>query len=114
MNEFLFSYGTLQLEKVQLASFGRLLSGTKEVLEGFKLEQIQITEEAVLEKSEQKFHPIAIPSNNNKDKISGILYTISSQELKQADQYEVSDYQRVRATFCSGKEGWIYIKFIPS
>lgn len=32
MTELLFSYGTLQLEKVQLESFGRVLKGTKDAM----------------------------------------------------------------------------------
>jgi hypothetical protein len=38
MDEYLFSYGTLQDEAVQLATFGRRLSGEPEVLEGFRIE----------------------------------------------------------------------------
>jgi len=110
MNELLFSYGTLQLEKVQIESFGRKLIGTKEVLKGFKLEQVRITDKSVIKKSEQEFHPIAIPSNSKEDKIDGTLYKISSQELQQADDYEVSDYKRVKVNFESEKQGWVYIK----
>jgi gamma-glutamylcyclotransferase (GGCT)/AIG2-like uncharacterized protein YtfP len=110
MNELLFSYGTLQLEKVQLESFGRELNGTKEVLTGYKLEQLQITDKTVLEKSEQEFHPIAVPSKAPNDKVKGTLFKISAEELKQADLYEVADYKRVKATFQSGKQGWVYVK----
>jgi hypothetical protein len=35
--EFLFSYGTLQLEAVQMATFGRQLTGTSDALRGFEL-----------------------------------------------------------------------------
>ena len=35
--EFLFSYGTLQLEAVQMATFGRQLAGTRDALGGFEL-----------------------------------------------------------------------------
>lgn len=110
MTQLLFSYGTLQLEKVQLESFGRLLSGTKDTLIGFKIEQLKITDEQVLLKSGKAFHPVAIPTNNKKDIINGTLYKISIQELKQADNYEVDDYKRIEATFKSGKKGWVYIK----
>lgn len=34
MNEYLFSYGTLQLEKVQIESFGKILKGPKDTLQG--------------------------------------------------------------------------------
>jgi len=110
MTEFLFSYGTLQLEKVQLASFGRVLKGTEDILTGYKLEKVRITDKEVLKKSEQEFHPIAICTNDKNDKIKGTLYKISTQELKEADSYEVADYTRVLVTFESKKQGWIYIK----
>jgi gamma-glutamylcyclotransferase (GGCT)/AIG2-like uncharacterized protein YtfP len=110
MKEPLFSYGTLQLKKVQIESFGRKLNGTKERLKSFKIEQLKITDPLVLLKSEKEFHPIAIPTNDEKDEINGTLYKISLQELKKADDYEVSDYVRIKATFESGKKGWIYIK----
>ncbi len=110
MTEFLFSYGTLQLQKVQLETFGRILEGTPETLNGFKIERLRITNQSVLDKSEQEFHPIALPSNNKNDEIKGTLYQISSEELAHADAYEVSDYKRILVTFQSGKKGWIYIK----
>jgi gamma-glutamylcyclotransferase (GGCT)/AIG2-like uncharacterized protein YtfP len=106
----LFSYGTLQLEKVQLESFGRKLAGEKDVLQGFALEKVRITDEAVLAVSEEVFHPIAIQTNNPNDSISGTLYEITSDELAQADAYEVDDYKRVEATFQSGKKGWVYVQ----
>lgn len=111
MIELLFSYGTLQLEKVQLESFGRKLIGHKDVLKGYKLGQLQITDKDVLAKSGQEFHPMAIPSTPSKnDKIAGVLFEITPEELAQADKYEVDDYKRVKCKFESGKEGWIYIQ----
>jgi len=108
-NHLLFSYGTLQLEKVQLESFGRKLKGSPETLEGFKLKQLQITDPVVLKKSEQEFHPIAIETGIENDSITGTLFEITSQELQQADHYEVADYKRIERTFTSGKKGWIYV-----
>lgn len=110
MEEHLFSYGTLQLENVQVELFGRKLNGKKDTLKGFKVEQLKITDKSVLQKSQQEFHPIAIQTNKENDIITGTLYSISTSELKHADLYEVSDYKRVKATFLSGKKGWIYIK----
>ena len=110
MTDFLFSYGTLQLEKVQLESFGRKLQGTKEILKGFTVAQVQIIDPIVLEKSQQEFHPIAVPSANSSDCIAGTLYEITAQEIQQADEYEVDDYKRIKVTFDSGKSGWIYVK----
>ena len=39
--ERLFSYGTLQQDGVQLATFGRLLKGAADVLVGFKQELVE-------------------------------------------------------------------------
>jgi hypothetical protein len=44
MKEYLFSYGTLQKEKVQSDLFGRLLTGTKDILRGYKTSSIKITD----------------------------------------------------------------------
>lgn len=109
-NELLFSYGTLQLEKVQLASFGRKLSGTRDVIKGFKLEQLKITDKEVLQKSGKEFHPIAMETGKLADQVDGMIFEITPQELQQADYYEVADYKRIKRTFKSGKEAWIYVQ----
>ena len=109
MNEFLFSYGTLQKEKVQMELFGRLLKGTRDALKGYKLSTIEIKDESVLNKSEQKYHLIAIPSNDSKDFIEGIVLELSTEELLRADQYETEDYRRVKEVLQSGKGSWVYI-----
>lgn len=106
----MFSYGTLQLETVQIETFGRTLQGTGDMLYGYKLEQLPITDPKVLLKSKRRFHPIAVPSNDPVNAIKGSLYKISTEELRKADAYEVSDYKRIKATFASGKQGWVYVK----
>lgn len=109
MKEYLFSYGTLQKEKVQMELFGQLLNGTKDVLKGYKLSSIEIKEESVLSKSEQKYHLIAILSKDNTDIIEGTVFEISEEELLSSDKYEPDDYKRVKVVLQSGKEGWIYV-----
>lgn len=110
MVHFLFSYGTLQLEKVQLESFGRKLVGKPDRLYSYKLGQLVITDPSVLEKSNQTVHPIAIKTNDSKDFIEGMIFEITENELKQADNYEVDDYQRIFELFESGQTAWIYVK----
>lgn len=106
----LFSYGTLQKEKVQLETFGRILEGEKDFLLNYKLDYIEIFDEEVLKKSEQKFHPILTYSGNTNDKVEGVLFEITDQELQQADEYEVDSYKRIKTIFSSGKEGFIYVE----
>ena len=105
----LFSYGTLQLEQVQLETFGRLLKGEKDILEGYQLTMIEITDPEVLRKSNQQFHPIISYSSDKKEQVEGVLFEVTEDEILQADRYEVDDYKRVEVTFKSGKKGYIYI-----
>lgn len=108
--QLLFSYGTLQLEKVQQESFGRLLLGKPEKLEGFRLERLKIKDPEVLQTSDQEYHPIAVETRNSGDVIAGTLFEITTLELKQADRYEVADYKRIKRTFTSGRKGWVYVR----
>ena len=109
MKEFLFSYGTLQKEKVQMELFGRLLHGTKDVLGGYKLSSIKIKDEAFLSKGEDKHQQTLIPSNNKIDKVEGTVFEISEEELLRADKYEPDNYKRIKVALRSGKQAWIYI-----
>ena len=113
MTENLFSYGTLQKEKVQKELFGRLLNGKLDVLPGYKLSTIEIKDPAVLEKSEQTYHLIAIPSPNNNDMIEGMVLELSPEELQTADGYETDDYKRVEVELKSGKKSWVYVAAKP-
>ena len=106
---FLFSYGTLQLEKVQIETYDRILKGKKDSLPNYKIDKLKITNKEVLEKSGKEFHPIAIKTYSPKDLIEGTIFKISELELKETDKYEVSDYKRVLETFSSGQQAWVYV-----
>lgn len=105
----LFSYGTLQKEQVQMETFGRLLNGQKDILTGYQLTMLEITDPEVLRKSNQKYHPILEFSGNDKDEVEGVLFEVTDEEILQADEYEVDDYKRIEAVFKSGKTGFIYV-----
>ena len=105
----LFSYGTLQKQKVQLELFGRIVQGTNDLLKGYKTVEIEIKDEAVLAKSEQKYHLIAVPSNGKNDFIKGTVLELTEQELKMADGYETEDYKRISVVLDSGRESWVYV-----
>ncbi|MGH1386594.1 AAA family ATPase [Kordia sp.] len=106
---YLFSYGTLQLEKVQQETYNRILSGTEDSLANYTLESLEITNTEVLAKSDQKLHPIAVKTLNPNDRIDGFIFEITEQELVDTDAYEVEDYKRVLETFTSGRKAWIYV-----
>jgi hypothetical protein len=106
----LFSYGTLQQDEVQLASFGRLLEGAEDSLPGYWQALIEITDPEVIQKSGKRFHPIVMPSDNPTDEVTGKVFAITQAELAAADAYEVSDYKRILVRLKSGVEAWVYIK----
>jgi len=114
MNEYLFSYGTLQKDKVQLETFGRLLQGSNDTLIGYKLSTVRITDDDVLSKSEQEYHLIAIPSEQETDAIDGIIFEITPEELLAADGYETDAYKREKLTFRSGRTAWVYVAASPA
>jgi gamma-glutamylcyclotransferase (GGCT)/AIG2-like uncharacterized protein YtfP len=105
----LFSYGTLQLEAVQLSSFGRKLDASKDAMTGHRKDMIEITDPDVLATSGERFHPVVVPSEDPADKVEGMVFEISRSELEAADRYEVSDYKRVEVDLASGKRAWVYI-----
>jgi hypothetical protein len=98
----LFSYGTLQLESVQISSFGRLLFGRPDAMPGFRKEIVEITDPDVFAKSGERFHPIVMPSGDHGDAISGTVFEITSAELEAVDACEVSDYKRIKVVLASG------------
>jgi len=107
--EKLFSYGTLQLENVQKKTFGRLLSGSKDILRGYVLSEVKIKDEEVIKKSGADIHPILRFTGNDTDEVEGMIFEITEEELEQADQYEVEEYARTRALFKSGNTAWVYV-----
>jgi gamma-glutamylcyclotransferase (GGCT)/AIG2-like uncharacterized protein YtfP len=107
---YLFSYGTLQKEQVQLETFGRKLIGEKDMLLGYDLKMVEITDPEVLRKSGEKYHPIIEYTGNKENKVKGILFKVTEEEILQADKYEVADYKRIEVEFQSGKKGFIYVK----
>ena len=107
-SEKLFSYGTLQQESVQLANFGRRLNGRADVLAGWRLSTVQITDPEVLAQSGLAVHKILVPGKPA-DEIDGVVFEITPEELKAADGYETDAYKRVKVRLRSGAEAWVYV-----
>ena len=109
MYEYLFSYGTLQKEKVQLDLFGRVLKGSGDILKGYKTSMIEITDETFLAKGDGKYQQIATKTNDLNDSIEGTVFEVSAEELLHADKYEPDNYKRLQVALASGKKAWIYM-----
>ena len=89
----LFSYGTLQQSNVQLAIFGRELSGTPDSLVGYEQSLLPIDNPEVVRTSAKTHHPIVKYIGDANARVSGTVFEITTQELEHADRYEVSAYK---------------------
>lgn len=107
--ERLFSYGTLQDESVQLATFNRKLQGAPDVLKGWVLEDLVISDPHVIEVSGKNIHQVLMATGNRADEVVGTVFKLAPQEIEQADSYEVSDYKRVKVQLNSGTQAWVYV-----
>ncbi|HEY7539230.1 MAG TPA: gamma-glutamylcyclotransferase family protein [Methylomirabilota bacterium] len=108
-SELLFSYGTLQLEAVQLSTFGRKLVGTPDELPGFAQSMMRIEDPAVVATSGKTHHPIVAFTGRESDTVAGTVFQITRGELLDADEYEVAAYTRIAVVLRSGARAWVYV-----
>ena len=98
----LFSYGTLQNRDVQIANFGRELTGHEDALPGYTTRMIESAGES---------YANAIPSSDPDDVVPGTVFEVTDEDLVSADAYEEdADYRRIRVTLRSGDEAWVYVR----
>jgi hypothetical protein len=109
MPQRLFSYGTLQLAEVQLATFGRRLEGRADALEGFVRSTLVITDPDVLAASGQAEQPVIRPSGDPADVVEGVIFDLTEAELAAADGYETDAYARVSVRSRGGVATWVYV-----
>jgi len=105
----LFSYGTLQQPEVQLANYGRLLSGTPDSLVGYRLEPLAISDPHVVAVSGKAVHTIACSTGRAGDRIEGMVFELSEAELAATDAYEVDVYARIETQLESGRSAFVYV-----
>ncbi|HEV7163939.1 MAG TPA: gamma-glutamylcyclotransferase family protein [Gammaproteobacteria bacterium] len=108
-SERLFSYGTLQQEAVQIATFGRKLRGSLDSVLGHRLSEVKITDLYVLATSGLAVHRIMIPSDDPAHEVHGTVFAITPEELAAADGYETKDYKRISIRLRSGMDAWVYV-----
>ncbi len=108
--EHLFSYGTLQDEAVQLATFGRKLVGKSDTLLGYRQTKIEIQYPSAVVASGAKYYLNAQFTGCDSDFVVGTIFEVTRKELQQADIYEdAADYKRVSVQLKSAAWAWVYI-----
>lgn len=96
----LFSYGSLKSERVQLATFGRILDGRPDYLADFEL---------VAPVPGISPHANVVPAADGA-RVPGMVFTVTESELAAADEYESRDgYVRIAGRLASGSEAWVYV-----
>jgi hypothetical protein len=105
----LFSYGTLQLPEVQRATYQRLLDGKPDVMTGYRLTPLTITNPDVVALSGAPVHTIACRTGDPADRIAGFVYMITPAELEATDDYEGDAYGRIEIRLESGAMAFVYI-----
>jgi hypothetical protein len=107
--ESLFSYGTLQGDAVQLATFGRRLPGKPDALVGYRLRLIRVTDEEFVVLSGAEHHRTLEFTGAASDLVEGTVLSVTRRELEQADAYEPAGYERLLVRLRSGLRAWVYI-----
>jgi gamma-glutamylcyclotransferase (GGCT)/AIG2-like uncharacterized protein YtfP len=107
--EQLFSYGTLQDEAVQLATFGRRLSGEPDSLPGYRLTRLPIQNPNLVAGEGEKYHLNVEFTGRDSNDVTGTVFRVTTQELERADIYELAaDYKRISVHLKSGTQAWVY------
>ena len=106
----LFSYGTLQQDDVQLATFGRLLHGQRDELPRFEPSLVKIEDSELVATSGKTHHANAAFTGRSDSRVTGTVFEITDAELAAADRYErLAAYTRIAAVLTSGKKAWVYV-----
>ena len=106
----LFSYGTLQLREVQLANYGRPLDGSPDALLGYRLEELPDRDPNAVRISGRKTHMVVRRTGNAADRVRGVIFLLTAEELEATDRYEGSDYGREELTLESGRRALVYVE----
>ncbi len=107
---FIFSYGSLQQDMVQLDTYGRRLLGTTDALPGYvqAFEEIEDPERAAAHK--RTHYANVVLALDPASVVRGTVFDITEEELITTDRYEARDnYTRVEAVLKSGTRAWVYV-----
>lgn len=106
----LFSYGTLRQEDVQLATFGRRLTGWKDALVAYGPSLVRIEDPELARALGKTHHKNVTFNGDRQSRADGMVFEVTDVELASCDRYEARfAYNRVLASLASGKDTWVYV-----
>jgi hypothetical protein len=106
----LFSYGTLQRRDVQFATYGRPLDGEPDALIGYRMEVLPDRDPNAVRISGTRTHMVVRRSDDPADRVAGVVFLLTADELAATDEYEGSDYARAELALESGRRAFVYIE----
>jgi hypothetical protein len=106
----LFSYGTLQMREVQLANYGRALEGSPDALTGYRLVVLPDRDPNAVRISGTQTHMVVQMTGEFADRVPGVVYLLTAEELAATDAYEGSDYGRAELMLESGRQALVYVE----
>ena len=106
---WIFSYGTLRQPEVQRELFGRTLEAEDDVLSGFRIGMVAISNPEVVRLSGSSEHPGLVRTDDAQDRVQGQALAVTGAELAAADVYEAADYYRAPITLESGRAAFVYL-----
>jgi len=106
----LFSYGTLQLREVQLSTYGRELEGAPDALTGHRLITLPDRDPDAVRISGTRTHMVVRRTDDPADRVDGVVFLLTADELAATDRYEGKDYGRAELTLESGRRALVYVE----
>jgi gamma-glutamylcyclotransferase (GGCT)/AIG2-like uncharacterized protein YtfP len=102
MVHHLFVYGTLRDPSIRKKITGRDIQVLKSgILGGYRLSNIEF---------EEGGYPIIWEDVNSTEEITGEVIEITDRELKLMDEYEGTDYRRIKEILKDNSVVWVYTK----
>ena len=99
MNCYVFAYGTLLDEEIRNSILGYETPAGKTQLRGFRKSSITLSGIT---------YPAIIKDSGGTQTIDGAYFSIREKDLVLIDQYESSNYSRIRVKLENGIDAWVY------
>lgn len=106
----IFSYGSLQLESVQVSIYGRGLRGEPDELVGYVRTLVEVPKWHKAAASGLTHYANVEPTADSGSRIAGTVLELTEVQLAVTDAYEQdAEYIRVTADLASGQSAWVYV-----
>ncbi|RYD61468.1 MAG: gamma-glutamylcyclotransferase [Sphingomonadales bacterium] len=105
----LFACGTLTLEKVHVALFGRVLDYEEDALPGYTARTVLLEDQEILSTTGSATHLSMVPSDAPGAAVQGRVMHLTEAELTRMDPHQSEHHRRTRVTLASGREAWAYL-----